>query len=86
MEKEDWINILICIIVLLIIIFMISILLTQIGERFIKLPPPNSTEEWKQILSNDNPCKWYQLGCQRLECVIDCKEINKEAGEIICVC
>lgn len=73
-------------VIIALIFGLIFLTLHSIGTKVKPLPPVNSTEEWKEILEDDNPCKWYQFGCQRLECVIDCNEINKEAGEIICVC
>ena len=83
---EIWTNVLLSLFFLCLVIGITAIIIAEIGKQIEELPPPNSTGEWKEILSDDNPCKWYQFGCQRLECVIDCNEINQEAGEIICVC
>lgn len=85
-DLNFWVNIMMIIAIVILIIFISLVILSKIGDQFLELPPANSTSEWKEILSNDNPCKWYQLGCQRLECIIDCNEINKNAGELICVC
>lgn len=85
MNKDLLINFLIGIIMFAVIIGVAILILAQIGNNFENLPPVNSSEDWKMILKQDG-CKWYQLGCQKLSCVIDCKEINKNAKEIICVC
>ena len=50
------------------------------------IPDYNDTEVWREICSIENPCKWYQIGCQKYCCVMDCSEINKNAGENICMC
>jgi hypothetical protein len=76
----------ISVIVLAIITFIALLIIAQMQSMYRKLPPPNSTEEWKSILNSNDTCKWYQIGCQKLACVIDCREINKNAGEFICVC
>jgi len=67
------------------IIAILVLILFQIGTNYEQLPPPNSTQEWKMILESSQ-CHWYNIGCQKLACVIDCTEINKNAGENICVC
>jgi len=78
-------SIFVSIVVLCIIIFLVILAIAEINYQFKEPPPPNSTQQWKKIL-NDSHCEWYQLGCQKLACVMDCREINKYAGEIICVC
>ena len=50
------------------------------------IPDYDNTTEWKRICAIENPCKWYQIGCQKYCCVMDCSEINKFANETICVC
>ena len=86
MKTKQWIlQGFIFILVLSIIIGIAVLILAQIGKQF-PIPPANSTEEWKEILKDKSPCKWYNLGCQKIACVIDCQEINRNAGEIICVC
>jgi len=68
--------------VFVIVPFYIS---NQAGDLY-QVPNYNDTEAWKEICAIENPCDWYQIGCQRYCCVMDCSEINKNAGEIICVC
>ena len=85
MTKELLIQVVIGLVVLTIIIVATVLIVGQMGTIYDNLPPPNSTRDWKMILENDK-CHWYELGCQRLACVIDCQEINKNAGEKICVC
>lgn len=85
MKCKDLISIGIGLIVLAMTLIAIILIIFQIGTIYENLPPPNSTEEWKMIL-NSSECHWYNVGCQKLACVIDCSEINKNAGELICVC
>jgi hypothetical protein len=91
-DKDIICGILFFILSIIILIGVGFFVMTNLESSFKNLPPPNATAEWKQILSHDEPpCgKWWEFwrgfGCQPIECVIDCDEINKEAGEIICKC
>ena len=62
-------------------LFAVVSLKNQMGDEIAY----NDTDKWRSML-NGTGCKWYQLGCQKLACVVDCQEINKNAGETICVC
>ena len=86
MKFEYLASIILSITTILIVSICVYLVLAEIGKTCDILPPPNSTAEWKEILSKDSTCNWYNLGCQKYACVIDCEEINKNAGEIICVC
>ena len=79
------INISVTIFMLCLIITMALLMINSMNDAYLSLPPTNSTDEWKVIL-NSSHCPWYQIGCQKLACVIDCEKINENAGEIICVC
>jgi len=85
MKVDTLISIALSIILIYTIIISAMIILSQLQNSYIELPPPNSTSLWKIILKNSD-CKWYQLGCENIACSIDCDEINNYAKEEICIC
>ena len=86
MKTETLIHIILSItLILLVFVYVPLFIINQSGDLS-SIPDYNDTAEWKRICAIENPCKWYQIGCQKYCCVMDCSEINKNAGETICVC
>ena len=83
MKIENIGTILLTLAVLIILIVIITLLMSNMTTTF---SDETTVNETRSMLNGTGNCKWYQLGCQKLACVVDCQEINKNAGEIICVC
>lgn len=79
LSKNKIIQIIIGVIFSMIIIGITILILTGIQGNYLLISPAvNSTGKLE--------CKWFNIGCQKYNCIIDCQEINKNAGERICVC
>ena len=84
--KEHIPNILVTIALILFVFIITPMYILNHSEDLYQYPDYNDTEAWRKICAIENPCHWYQIGCQKYCCVADCSEINKEANETICVC